>query len=54
MSEYPGSRWPPPLSFLSAARRRHAIGAATVTPVVIIGTLSNLHPAGRMAAGSRP
>ena len=26
MSDYPGSHWPPPLSFLSAPRRRHAIG----------------------------
>jgi hypothetical protein len=31
MPDYPGSRWPPPLSFLPPAHGRYAIGAAMVT-----------------------
>ena len=46
MSDYPGSRWLPPLSFLPPAHGRYTIGAAMVTPIVLIGTLGNLHPAG--------
>jgi hypothetical protein len=42
--DYLDSHWPPPLSFFSARRRRYAIGAAIVTPIVPIGMLSNLHP----------
>jgi hypothetical protein len=34
MSDYLESHWPPPRSFLSARRRRYAIGAAIVTPIV--------------------
>jgi hypothetical protein len=40
MSDYLDSHWPPPLSFVSARRRRYAI----VNPIVLIGMLSHLHP----------
>lgn len=46
MSDYLDSHWPPPLSILSARRRRYAIGAAIVTPIVLIGMLNHLHPGG--------
>ena len=46
MSDYPGSHWPPPLSFLSAPRRRHAIGAAIETP-----SSSSVRPATCTRAG---
>jgi hypothetical protein len=45
MSDYLDSHWPPP-SFLSARRRRYVIGAAIVTPIVLTGMLSHLHPGG--------
>jgi hypothetical protein len=44
MSDYLDSDWPPPLSFLSARRRRYAVGAAVVAPLVLIGMLSHVHP----------
>lgn len=46
MADYLDSHWPPPLSYFPARRRRYAIGAAIVTPIVLIGMLSNLHPHG--------
>lgn len=44
MSDYLDSDWPPPLSFLSARRRRYAVGAAVVAPLVLIAMLSHVHP----------
>ena len=41
----PDPPWPP-LGFHSAPSGLCAIGAAMMTPIVLIGTLSNLHPAG--------
>jgi hypothetical protein len=50
MSDYPGSHWPPPLSFLSAPRRRHAIetpSSSSVRPATYTR-------AGCLTAGSQP
>jgi hypothetical protein len=44
MPDYLDSDWPPLLSFLSTRRRRYALGAAIVTPMVVIGMLSNVRP----------
>jgi hypothetical protein len=44
MSDYLDSHWPPPLNFLSARRHRYAVGAAIVTPIVVIGMLGHVHP----------
>jgi hypothetical protein len=44
MPDYLDSHWPPPLSFLPARRHRYAVGAAIVTPIVVIGMLSHVRP----------
>jgi hypothetical protein len=44
MSDYLDLCAPPWLSFLSTRRRRYAIGAAIVTPIVVIGILSHVQP----------
>jgi len=46
MSEYLDLRAPPRLSFLSARRRRYAIGAAIVTPILVIAILGHVQPTG--------
>jgi hypothetical protein len=46
MPDYLASDWPPPLSYLSTRRRRYTLGAAIVAPIVLIGVLTNVHPAG--------
>jgi hypothetical protein len=38
------SHWPPAINALSARRRLWAIGAAIVTPRVLIGVLNNIQP----------
>lgn len=54
MSDYPGSHWPPPLSFLSAPRRRHAIGAAIETLSSSSVRPATCTRAGCLTAGSQP
>jgi hypothetical protein len=46
MSDYLDLHAPSRLSFLSTRRRRYAIGAAIVTPIVLIGLLSRVQPSG--------
>jgi len=44
MPDYLDSDWPPLLSFFSTRRRRYAVGAAIVAPLVVIGMLSSVRP----------
>jgi hypothetical protein len=44
MLDHPAAHWPPILKNLSTRTRRCAIGAVIVTPLLLVGVLSSVHP----------